>query len=260
MKNIFKLLTVLTLGIALTACQKEATEKTASQPGDKEIQFEEPQAEVYEGTVVSTTNAANYTYVELEKDGKKFWAAGPQTKLKVGDKVTLSGVSPMHNFQSKSLNRTFETILFSAQIAVAGKEGAAPAGGAVSMMGSGEGSPHGGAAPPAKIEGPATGEIKKAEKGYTVSEIFAKKGELAEKSVEIRGKIVKANPAIMDTNWYHIQDGSGEAGSNDLTVTSNDMASAGDVVVVKGTLRLNKDFGSGYIYDVIVEEATFSKE
>ncbi|MDH3976134.1 MAG: hypothetical protein OEV42_17820 [Deltaproteobacteria bacterium] len=258
MKNMFKLLTVLMLGIALTACQKQSTEKTASEPGDKEIMFEAPQ-QTYEGTVLSTTNAANYTYVELEKGGEKIWAAGPQTEVKAGDKVTLTGVSKMHNFQSKSLNRTFETILFSAQISVAGKEGAAPAA-ADNMTGGGAGSPHGGAGAPAKTAGPAAGEIKKAKGGYTVSEVFAKKGELAEKSIEIRGKIVKANPAILDTNWYHIQDGSGEAGTNDLVITSRETASPGDIVVAKGTLRLDKDFGSGYVYDVIVEDATFTKE
>lgn len=260
MKNMFKLLTVLTLGIALTACQKQSAEQTASESGDKDITFQAPQ-ETYEGTVVSTTDAANYTYVELEKDGKKFWAAGPQTAVKVGDKVVLTGVSEMHNFQSKSLNRSFETILFAAQISVGGMPPAPAAGGeAGHMMGGGAGSPHGGAGAPAGIQAPATGEIKKAEGGYTVSEVFAKKGELAEKTVEIRGKIVKANPAILDTNWYHIQDGSGDAGTNDLVITSNDMASPGDIVIAKGILRLDKDFGSGYVFDVIVEEATFTKE
>jgi len=219
--------------------------------------------EVYEGTVVSTMNAANYTYVELEKDGKKFWAAGPQTNVKAGDKVTLPGGSMMHNFESKTLNRTFESIIFAAQIAVEGQAGAAsvPAASGAGHMSGGGGAPHGGAAPaaPKAVEAPKAGEIKKAANGYTVSEVFAKKDELKEKTIEIKGKIVKANPAILDTNWYHIQDGSGESGTNDLVVTSSNMASAGDIVTVKGVLKLDKDFGSGYIFPVMVEEATFSK-
>lgn len=246
------------LALALAACQKQASEESVSEPGDKEILLEAPQ-QTYEGTVVSTQNAANYTYVELEKDGKKFWAAGPQTEVKVGDKVTLAGVSEMHNFQSKTLNRTFDTILFAGQIFVGDMPASSPAAGGAGQM-AGGGSPHGGAAAPAAMETPASGEIKKVEGGYTVSEVFTKKSELAEKSVEIRGKIVKANPAILDTNWYHIQDGTGEAGTNDLVVTSTDMASPGDIVIVKGTLKLDKDFGSGYVYEVIVEDAKFTKE
>ena len=77
----------------------------------------------------------------------------------------------------------------------------------------------------------------------------------------IRGKVVKYNGGIMGKNWLHLRDGSGkaEANDNDLTVTSQDTAAVGDVVVVKGVVRVDKDFGAGYAYPVIVEDAKIGK-
>jgi hypothetical protein len=65
------------------------------------------------GTVVETMNVSGYTYLQLENDGQKRWAAVPATEVKVGDEVELVAGMEMQNFQSKSLGRTFETIIFS---------------------------------------------------------------------------------------------------------------------------------------------------
>lgn len=119
------------------------------------------------------------------------------------------------------------------------------------------GAPHAGAPVPVteKIEG-----IKKAAGGKTIAETYAEKANLVGKEVVVRGKVVKYNANIMGRNWVHIQDGSGTAGSNDLTVTTNDPTAVGDVVVVKGTAATGKDFGAGYKYDVILENATLTVE
>ncbi len=94
----------------------------------------------------------------------------------------------------------------------------------------------------------------------TVAEIFAQKAALKEKPVTVRGKVVKFNENIMGRNWLHIRDGSGTANKdNDITITTGDKAAVGDVVLVKGTVRLDKDFGAGYAYPVIVEDAKLSK-
>jgi len=106
------------------------------------------------------------------------------------------------------------------------------------------------------VEAPMAGSIAKAEGGVTVAEIYGGKTELAGKSVKIKGKVMKVSQQIMGRNWIHIQDGSGEAGSNDLTVTSDSVPNVGDIVVVDGTLAADKDFGAGYTYEVIVEGAT----
>jgi hypothetical protein len=94
----------------------------------------------------------------------------------------------------------------------------------------------------------------------TVAELHAQKTALKEKTVSIRGKVVKFNAQIMGKNWLHLQDGSGDpkAGTHDITVTSADTVKVGDLVTIKGTVRLKKDFGAGYAYEVIVEDARVS--
>jgi len=99
--------------------------------------------------------------------------------------------------------------------------------------------------------------IAKAEGGQTVAELYAGKDTLANKKVTLRGKVVKANSGIMSKDWLHVRDGSGQDGTNDLTVTttSKPLAKVGDTVLVTGTVTLNKDFGMGYQYPVILEDA-----
>jgi hypothetical protein len=65
----------------------------------------------------------------------------------------------------------------------------------------------------------------------------------------------------MGKNWIHLQDGSGAAaqGTNDMTVTSMDLAAMGTTITVKGTVRTGKDFGAGYVYPVLVEDARIVK-
>ena len=95
----------------------------------------------------------------------------------------------------------------------------------------------------------------------TVAEVVAKSADLKEKPVVVRGKVVKFTPAVMGKNWIHLRDGSGSAsdGSNDVLVTTNDEAKIGDVVLVKGVVHTDRDFGAGYSYKVLIEEATLQK-
>lgn len=241
MKEIARAFSLIVIAVfLLDGCQKKAEEE----PAEVVTEFAAPAA--IEGTVVSTTNAANYTYVELKRNGEKIWIAGPQTDVKVGDRVSAPEGAPMHNFESKSLGRTFETIYFVNSIIVEGKGGLETGKAAIEKkVGTGS---------------PARGSIAKAEGGYTVEEIFDKSKDLNGKSVVVRGKVVKANPGIMGTNWYHIQDGTGSEGSNDLVVTSAGEAEAGDIILVTGNLIVDKDFGAGYKFDVIIEDAAIKVE
>jgi hypothetical protein len=103
--------------------------------------------------------------------------------------------------------------------------------------------------------------IAKADGGKTVAEVFAEKDALAGKQVTLRGKVVKSNTGIMGKNWIHVRDGSGAEGTNDLTVTTvTAQPNVGDTVVITGPVSLNKDFGMGYQYDVIVEDAQVTVE
>jgi hypothetical protein len=116
-------------------------------------------------------------------------------------------------------------------------------------------SPHTNAGPAAGV---SLSGVKKADK--TVAEVYAGKESLAGTEVTVRGKVVKFSSRIMGRNWAHVQDGSGAAGTNDLTVTTQDTARVGDTVLVSGKVSLNKDFGGGYRYTLIVEDGSVTVE
>ncbi len=91
----------------------------------------------------------------------------------------------------------------------------------------------------------------------TFAEVWAQQANLDGKTVPVRGVVVKYNGGVMGKNWLHLQDGSGNAGqgTNDITVTSLDEAAKGDTVTIRETVRTNKDFGAGYTYPMMVEDA-----
>ncbi len=200
------------------------------------------------GKVVESMNSGGYSYVAIEKDGKKKWVAVPQIKISIGQDISFRPGMVMKDFKSKTLKRTFESIVFSS--GVIEKSEAAP---------DSQTSDQTSAEAPAKT----VSKTKKASgpDAYTVAELYEKSTDLDKKGIVVRARIVKVSPNIMGKNWLHIQDGSGSAskGNNDVIVTTSDLLSVGDVVTVKGTLYKNKDFGSGYKYAVIVEEAGVKK-
>jgi hypothetical protein len=93
----------------------------------------------------------------------------------------------------------------------------------------------------------------------TIAALYAEKGKLGGHQVQLHGKIVKVNNAIMNRNFLHLQDGTGQQGNNDLTITSQDTAEVGDEVVVTGTITVDKDFGAGYTYPILMEQASVKK-
>jgi hypothetical protein len=120
--------------------------------------------------------------------------------------------------------------------------------------------------PPGEKKGAAveiTG-IEPVEGGETIGAIFEHKAELVGREVTLRGKVVKSNAGILGRNWIHLRDGtSGPEGNDDLTVTSPSTTTAaevGDTVLVRGTVVLEKDFGYGYRYDLLIEDATVTIE
>lgn len=98
---------------------------------------------------------------------------------------------------------------------------------------------------------------------HTVAEIWEQKATLGDKSVTLHATVVKSTSGILGKNWLHLRDGSGTDAKqdNDLTITSvAGTAAVGDAVTVKGTVRLGKDFGAGYAYPVMIEEASVTKD
>jgi len=209
--------------------------------------------EAIRGEVLETMDAGGYTYVRVNTPDGDIWAAGPLVSVKVGDTVTFGGGMPMMNFHSKGLDRDFEKIFFVGAIRV----GDAPA---AASAPPGEAAPHGAitSAPSKSID---LTNIPKAEGGVTVGTVFAEKSTLAGKEVVIRAKVVKSNTGIMGKNWLHLRDGTaGPDGEDDLTVTTSGTARVGETVVVRGKITTDKDFGFGYRYDVILEDATVTVE
>jgi hypothetical protein len=209
--------------------------------------------ERHRGKVTATMDAGGYTYIEFEENGKKLWAAAPPFKVKAGDVVEMSGGMVMKDFTSQTLKRTFPEILFVSAVQVGGAAGAQAAAlppGHVPIAAK--------SAPAAVTVAP--GSIVRAENGRTVEECFTRKAELRGRTVRIRGRVVKFNPGIMGLNWLHLRDGSGDKETNDLTVTTKDRAAVGDLVLVSGTLVLNKDLGSGYAFPVLLESAAIKVE
>jgi len=96
--------------------------------------------------------------------------------------------------------------------------------------------------------------ITKPENGIALEELFSKKALLSKNSIIVKGKVTKINNGIMDRNWIHISDGTQFEGKKSLTVTTQDSVNIGDIVTFKGTVILNKDFGHGYIYDILLEQ------
>lgn len=197
------------------------------------------------GTVAETMDSGGYTYARIDRGGTPVWIAGPATRLAVGAQVEATGATLMTGFRSETLQRTFDQIYF-----VSSYGGATPAPAA---------DPHATpiAAAPEKLE-----KLEKAAGGKTIAEVFASKAALAGKPVVVRGKIVKLNTGILGRNWIHLQDGSGTAAArtHDLLITTTEAAKLGDVIVARGTLATDKDFGGGYQYDVVVENATLASK
>ena len=208
------------------------------------------------GTVLETMDSGGYTYVFVETDNDKRWMATRQTVVQVGDTVQAFQGMPMTEFESKSLNRTFDVVYF-----LDGLENlSTPA--MPEEQSSGE-LPAGHPSINDAVETPAAdAEVAELEPGQNIAYVYANTDELANQQISLRGKVVKYNAGILGWNFIHIQDGTGDVadGSNDLTVTSKATTAVGETIVVTGTIILNKDFGAGYSFPVLMEDASITKE
>lgn len=202
------------------------------------------------GEVLEVQQVDSYTYLRMRTANGETWGAVPTAQVKKGAVVTLQDITVMNDFESKSLKRKFKTVVFG-------------------TLAAGPGSAAGKNAPVS----PHTGVPKAAEaldvkvtkavgaNARTVGEIMAKPGDVKDKPVLVRGKVVKFSGGIMGRNWIHLRDGSGAAAdkTNDLLVTTTEQAKVGDVITAKGVVRVDKDFGAGYVYKALVEDAALQR-
>jgi hypothetical protein len=238
--------------LVLIALSFFATAVASAMPGMQPAAVATEQAPPIAGKVLEIINSGGYTYLLLDVDGFKDWVAIPELYVVVGDEVELQAGTQMGEFKSKPLNRTFDRIVFSAGPttkynekrklnAHKGADMSAPAPGKKKAEG--------------KIVEGLKVEKAKGENAYTIAELLVKKDGLQDKAVVVRGQVVKVSVAIMGRNWVHIKDGSGEGGDNKLVVTTKDEPNVGDIVTASGVFHNNVDFGGGYQYAVIMENA-----
>jgi hypothetical protein len=196
--------------------------------------------DVFEGTVVDTLNGGGYTYMQIDDTKKKYWVAVEGTKVEKGTEVRFTEELRAKNFESKSLNRTFDEIVFASNLQYRTN---VPEKGNLALMNE---------------------QVKespyKQKDTMSVKEAWEKRASLKDKTIAIRGKVVKASPNILGQNWIHIQDGTGEGSEvGRIVFTSKELPKVGDIVTASGVVSVDKDFGSGYFYKIIVQNATFSK-
>jgi hypothetical protein len=237
MKKAFRTLALFTLLILVAASCNMGSKKAKNlAPNAHQVVAEE---------VIQTSN---YTYVRVTEDDNEYWLAIETYDVKKGETYFWSQGGEMKDFVSKELKRTFPSIMFVADFTdkpiTADTKAGVPGKPQLQSMAGRQTAPE---KPGIKVE-PVKG-------GITVAELYAKKGTYAGRTVLIRGEVVRFAADIMKKNWAHIQDGTKDASGYDLAVTTKDTVKVGDVVVFEGVIAVNKDFGHGYTYEVIMEDA-----
>ena len=195
-------------------------------------------------TVKEVLNANAYTYLLVTEGKKEYWIAVPLTKVEIGKKYTYEGGMEMKKFESKDLKRTFESVFF-----VEGLIDPNPPAVTETVIDS------------KKIitSTQLSKGITLAKGGISLYDLFSSRDKLEGKTVILTGKAVKFMPEIMNKNWIHLQDGTSFNGFNDITITTLEKVKVDAIVTLKGKVVLNKDLGSGYKYDILIEDAAVVK-
>ena len=203
-----------------------------------------PPAPPLTGEVVESRDVQGYTYLRIKTASGETWAAVPTSVVKVGSQVGIANPVTMQNFESKTLNKHFDKIVFG-QILDPLAKPAAPAN----------------AAPASALATTTTVTKAVGPDARTVAEVVTGKAGLKDKTVLVHGQVVKASTGILGKNWLHLRDGSGSAaaGTHDVLVTTLDNAAVGDIVNARGKVRTDVDLGSGYAYAVLIEDASLRK-
>ena len=197
--------------------------------------------------VQEVLQANSYTYLHGAAGDQTIWMAIPKREVEVGKTYYFVPGMEMKDFKSKDLDREFESIFFISGISetpdlenkIDGK-GTMP-----------DDEFH------SKQDPTQQQELSiQPEEGVTsVGTLYANREDFENKKVKVKGVVTKFNPEIMDKNWVHIQDGSGDEKGFDLTITTKDNVGVGSIATFEGVLVLNKDFGHGYKYDLLLEDA-----
>jgi len=230
------LLLVFVLSVSILFSCGEKQQPEAQQMG--QMSNEQMNGAVHNVIVEEKIDASNYSYLKVKEKENSYWIAVNKMDINPGEFVIFSKSMEMKNFKSEALDRTFESILFVDDAKKSGSEEQLKA-------------PH------QNVTGNKDESINVSavKDGYTVEQIHKQKSSLEFKTVKVRGKVVKINNGILGWNWVHIQDGTGKDGTHDLLVTTNQTVEVGKTITAEGKVVKDKDFGSGYFYDVLLENS-----
>ena len=191
--------------------------------------------EVHQVEVLEVLPTERYVYLRVSEDGKEYWVATGKKDFTVGEKYFYKSGIYKRNFKSTEYNRIFEELYLVSSIV--------PANHSKAMAATSE-------------EKPASEKLDKlvdVPGSIKIAELVANPEKYAGKEVQVSGICSKVNPNIMGRNWLHLKDGSKD--DYDFVVTSTTLIPEGNVVTVKGVVSVDKDFGAGYRYDIILEDA-----
>ncbi|MEA1879543.1 MAG: hypothetical protein U9N11_02700 [Campylobacterota bacterium] len=242
---------------------KEA--KTPSLLGTKEA-TKKKEKEIFYGKIIEIKPAMGYNYLKIDEAGTEIWIAIANAPVAIGDKIGYDKQTMMTNFQSKTLNQTFKEIYFVSDVYIPKKPSAPQS--MKDMLGLSTQKTSHENANKKNLATPKTEVSKKSftqipfikKESYSIEEIHMWRKELANQIISIEATVTKVSHAIMKRDWVHLNDGSGQEQllTNDLIFTAvSTNVKSGDKVLAKGKVIVDKDFGYGYFYKVLIEDATF---
>lgn len=196
-----------------------------------------------EVVVNEVQQTGDYTYVLVQQSNQEFWMAVSKTDVEVGEKLYFTDAMEMKNFESKELNRVFESIYFVDQVSKEPIEAETKKAEVIAKRQEGI----------QKLLDSI--KISPVDGGYSIGELYKNAEKYNQQTVKVRGQVVKVNMDIMDRNWVHLMDGTKGENRSDLTFTTNDVVKVGDTVTFEGVLAMDREFGAGYVYPLIVENA-----
>lgn len=214
---------------------------------------------IYYATVLEIQDAKGYKYLKVDENGTQKWVAIASAPVAIGDKIGYDKRTIMRDFPSKTLNKTFKEIIFASNVYLPQK--AQQPKSMKEMLGINTKNPHksmGTGISPTTEEKPAKPFVKK--DMYTIEEVHMWRNDLKDQVITLEGTISKVSHNIMKLDWVHLGDGTGDRKrlTDDLVFTAaSTKVKAGDKVLVKGKVVVNKDFGYGYFYKVLIQDAIF---
>lgn len=194
--------------------------------------------------VLEAVPTTKYLYLKVSEGDHQYWMATGPTEVETGAVYYYNEALIRADFESKEMQRVFDTIYLVTRIV--------PEAQVKNLK------------PVKSIASPPEETASSEESGMMgqdgvqdatavqIADVLNNPGAYQGQWVEVSGTCTKVNEGILNRNWIHLKDGS--ADEKDFVITSAATVKPGDVVKMKAVVRMDKDFGAGYKYAVILED------